>query len=104
LQTSLRVKKSNFDSLASDFATVSAEAIHSVCERINQGDYNTAYNDDERSVLNLMRQVKVITAQVPGSASSKIVMRNEIRSLIMTHGLPSFYITINPADVYNPIV
>ena len=31
-------------------------------------------------------------------------MRNEIRALIMRHGLPTFYLTINPADVYNPLV
>lgn len=31
-------------------------------------------------------------------------MRNEIRALIMDKGLPSFYITINPADIYNPLV
>jgi hypothetical protein len=31
-------------------------------------------------------------------------MRNEIRALIMEKGLPSFFITINPADIYNPLV
>lgn len=31
-------------------------------------------------------------------------MRNEICALMMEKGLPSFYITINPADVYNPLV
>src|ERR1700721_2865573 len=31
-------------------------------------------------------------------------MRNEIRGLMMKQGLPSFYVTINPADVYNPLV
>jgi hypothetical protein len=31
-------------------------------------------------------------------------MRNEIRALILDKGLPTFYITINPADVYNPLV
>ena len=31
-------------------------------------------------------------------------MQNEIHGLMFDCGLPSFYITINPADVYNPIV
>jgi len=31
-------------------------------------------------------------------------MRNEIRGLMIDKGLPSFFITINPADVYNPVV
>ena len=33
-----------------------------------------------------------------------VAMRNEIQALIMAKGLPSFYITINSADVYNPLV
>jgi hypothetical protein len=31
-------------------------------------------------------------------------MRNEIHGFMIEKGLPSFYITINPADVFNPIV
>lgn len=31
-------------------------------------------------------------------------MHNEIRSLIIDQGVPHFYVTINPADVYNPLV
>lgn len=31
-------------------------------------------------------------------------MRNEIRELMMECGCPSFYLTINPADVYSPIL
>ncbi|KAF7372226.1 ATP-dependent DNA helicase [Mycena venus] len=31
-------------------------------------------------------------------------MRNQIRGLMIEKGLPSFYLTINPADVYNPLV
>lgn len=31
-------------------------------------------------------------------------MRNEIRALTMTHGMPSFFIMINSADTHNPVV
>lgn len=31
-------------------------------------------------------------------------MRNEICALMTAYGVPSFFITINPADVYNPLV
>jgi len=46
----------------------------------------------------------VINSHVPGSSAARVAMRNEIRALIMDKGLPSFYITINPADIYNPLV
>lgn len=31
-------------------------------------------------------------------------MCNQICGLMVDQGLPNFYITINPADVYNPVV
>ncbi|KIM73534.1 hypothetical protein PILCRDRAFT_81038, partial [Piloderma croceum F 1598] len=52
----------------------------------------------------LMKQVKLVTAHVPGSSTSRTIMHNKIRGLMMDRGLPSFYITINPADVFNPVV
>ncbi|KAF8167655.1 hypothetical protein B0H34DRAFT_641905, partial [Crassisporium funariophilum] len=104
LNTSLKVKKSNFASIAADFASVSAESIHIVTERISQGDGVTANNNDERKVLNLMKQVNTVTCSVPGTSASRVAMRNEIRALMIEKGMPSFFITINPADVYNPLV
>ena len=104
LRTSLKVKRSNFPSVAANFASVSPQAVHIVSQRIANGDSITANTDDERKVLNLMRQVKLVSSHVPGSSGSRIAMRNEIRGLMMDKGLPSFYITINPADVFNPLV
>ncbi|KDQ54421.1 hypothetical protein JAAARDRAFT_88669, partial [Jaapia argillacea MUCL 33604] len=102
--TSLKVKKSSFDSIAAGFASVSAQAIHCVTERVCRGDTATAHSDEEKRVLALMKEVKLVTSHVPGSSASRVVMRNKIRALTMTLGLPSFYLTINPADVYSPIV
>jgi len=104
LHTSLRVKRSNFDSAARKFASVSPEIVHIVSERVAHGDTETAHNDEERKVLRLMSEVKAISTHVRGSSAAKMQMRNEIRAMMMEHGLPNFYITINPADVYNPIV
>ncbi|KAJ3890277.1 hypothetical protein GG344DRAFT_12324, partial [Lentinula edodes] len=59
---------------------------------------------EERTVLELMREVNLVTSHVPWSPSSLVSMRNQIRGLMMDEGLPSFYLTINPADVYNPLV
>lgn len=104
LHTSLKVKKKSFDSIAADFASVSPSAVHIVSEHIARGDYETANSDEERRVVNLMKQVRLVTTHVPGSSSSRVAMRNEIRGLMIDHGMPSFYITINPADLFNPLV
>jgi hypothetical protein len=96
--TSYKVKRENFDSVAAQFG-VSASAIHTVSERISKGDFQTSNSEEESRVLALMKQVNLISSHVQGSPQSKLIMRNEIRGLMIEKGLPSFYITINPADV-----
>ncbi|KAF5341970.1 hypothetical protein D9611_001217 [Ephemerocybe angulata] len=103
LHTSLKVKRSNFKKVAASFASVSPEVLQSVSEKIGKGTYSF-HTPEERQALDLMKEVKLVTSNVPASSSSKLVMRNEIKALIIDKGLPSFYLTINPADVYNPLV
>src|SRR3984957_4650754 len=105
LQTKLKTEKTNFNWMAEQFASVSAETIHVVAEKTRKGELkNETWSDDERKIADLMQQVNAITGYVDGSAAARVHMRNEIRGLMIDQGLPSFYITINPADVYNPIL
>jgi hypothetical protein len=104
LSTSLKVKRANFVSVASQFASVSPEVVKTVSERVASGEAAVAKNEEERKVINLLKQVNGVAASVPGSSAARVAMRNEIRGLMIEKGLPSFYITINPADVFNPIV
>ena len=104
LGCSLKVKKTSFSQFAQNFSSVSSNAVRDVLERIEKGDGAAAHTDEERKVLRLMKEVNLVTAKVPGSSAARVAMRNEIRALTMTHGMPSFYITINPADTHNPIV
>jgi hypothetical protein len=104
LGCSLKVKKATFGQFAKSFSSVSSEAVATVLERIEKGGGVTAQTDEERKVLRLMKEVNLVTTKVPGSSAARVAMRNEIRALTMSHGMPSFYITINPADTHNPIV
>ncbi|KAJ3927252.1 MAG: hypothetical protein NXY57DRAFT_904262, partial [Lentinula lateritia] len=104
LSTALKMKKSYFPSLAKSFASVSASAVSAVARRLAQGDPVSFRNSEEQTVSKLMEQVNLVTSNVPGSTSSLLNMRNQIRALMTDQGLPSFYVTINPADVYNPVV
>ena len=79
LRTKLKVQKSSFSWVATGFHSVSPEAIARVCERISRQDYSAGEDEDERKVLKLMREVNLVTSSVPGSASSKLQMRNQIR-------------------------
>src|ERR1700722_8524980 len=105
LHTKLKTEKSNFKQMAEQFASVSSETIHAVAEKLkNEQQQKISWSDDERKIADLMQQVNTITGYVEGSAAARVHMRNEIRGLMIDQGLPSFYITINPADVYNPIL
>ncbi|KAK0469454.1 uncharacterized protein EV420DRAFT_1258614, partial [Desarmillaria tabescens] len=104
LHTGLKVKRKAFPSVASRFADVSPEAVHIVLECISCGDYKSSYSPEEKRVLTLMNEVRAVTSHVAASSSSKSGMRNEIRGLMFEKGMPSFYITINPVDVFNPVV
>lgn len=104
LGSSLKVKKASFSQFAEDFSTVSSEAVGQILGRIEKGGSVAAHTDEERRVLQLMKEVNLVAAKVPGSSAAHVAMRNEIRALMMTHGMPSFYLTINPADMHNPIV
>lgn len=104
LNIKMRVKSHSFKSIALEIATLNSQAVKSVTERVAKGDTLGEVSDDERRVLKLMKEVKLVMSTVPGSSSSRVAMRNQIRVLTMSEGVPSFFVTINPSDVYSPVV
>jgi hypothetical protein len=74
LHTSLCVKWSNFDSWAQRFVNISMEAVKALSDRATTGRQPMATTDEERTVLELMREVKLISANIPGSAVSRLTM------------------------------
>jgi len=74
LHTSLKVKKNNFHSIASIFSTISAAVIHCVTEHILWRDYTAVHSEEEKSVLNLMREVQLVTSNVSGSSALRVAM------------------------------
>ncbi|KAF8218857.1 hypothetical protein L208DRAFT_1173102, partial [Tricholoma matsutake] len=67
---SLKMKQRQFKSTAKTFASVPPDAIHRMLERVVQGDLSSAYDDDERRVLKLMQDVRVINKHIPGSSAA----------------------------------
>ena len=104
LHSSLKIDRRLFNAFRSDFATVSPSAVRAVAERVLGGDHNFCFTAEEKRVRELLKQVSHVTSHVEGSSSARVLKRNEIRALMIEKGLPSFYVTINPADVYNPLV
>jgi len=103
-QSSAKVKRASFQQTAENFADICPEDIETVTNCYACRDNKTAYTDSECCILQLMKEVKLVNQHVPGSNAARLAMRNEIHALMLSHGLPSFFITINPADVYNLLV
>ena len=102
--THSRVQRRDFDTVARRFNGVTTDEIEAVSERMSKNEFTTAYTEGERITLQLMKEVNNINTRVAGTSASHIAMRNEIRGLMIAHGMPSLFLTINPADVYNPLV
>lgn len=75
-----------------------------MAERLVGGDHITCFTGEEKRVRELLKHVSHVTSHVEGSSSTRVLMRDEIRALMIEKGLPSFYVTANLADVHNPIV
>ncbi|KAF8321875.1 uncharacterized protein EI90DRAFT_3131532 [Cantharellus anzutake] len=104
LYCKLKTSQAAFDRVATAINAVSADALNSIADRLTRGDYSTMDTADELAARKLLQEVSLVSTKVPGSHAACTQMRNEIRALIFDHGPPSFFVTINPADVYNPIV
>ena len=104
LHSSLKVRKSSFATVAADYATLPPDVVSRVCARVGAGVHVRAETEEERRVLRLMDDMQLVTRNVPGSTGARVAMRNQVRGLMYSKGMPSFFLTINPADVYNPIV
>ena len=51
-----------------------------------------------------MQEVHVINSHVPGSSAAHIDMHNQIHATITQLGMPTFFITINSANVSRVLV
>jgi hypothetical protein len=94
LGSALKVKRASFTQFARTFSSVSSAAVSTVLERIEKGEGAVAHTNEERKVLRLMKEVNLVAAKVPGSSASRVAMRNEIRALTITHGMPAVVTTI----------
>ncbi|RXW18892.1 hypothetical protein EST38_g6956 [Candolleomyces aberdarensis] len=105
LTVSMKIKRPNFANLARTLASVSSLAVHGIAEKLAAGLNPTECADEtENAVHTLMREVQLLSRTIPCSNAARSDWRNEIRAMCMSLGLPCFYVTVNFADVYNPIV
>ena len=60
---------------------------------------------DNKSIIGkLFSKCQSASVKVQGSKASLFDRRMDMKSYIIFFGLPLFYLTINPADVHNPLL
>ena len=57
----------------------------------------------ERNAFELLRNVNTISAHIPASNASKLLVCNSIRSYFGMFGMPLIYLTLNPCVAHSPI-
>lgn len=103
LYTSFTVQRGNFDEVARTFNGLSSGTIQKMANIIEKEGRPKDLSDEEKAVLLMLRYVNTIATKVPGSAASKTLCRNEIRSYVSVMGVPQVFLTINPSPQHHPL-
>jgi hypothetical protein len=96
---SLLIKRSQWASVTRDLSFLNYDRLKKAAEEI-VGHHVPS----DPLVRRLLRNITAIGVQVPGSFFQKLQMRAELRGLIVREGMPALWMTINPADLQNPLV
>jgi hypothetical protein len=90
-----------FQQSAHALETLNCNDVATALVNISKQAYSSV--DDQRINL-LMKHIKAVGGRVMGSAHSRSALRTKIHALCFYLGLPSIFLTINPADIHNPVV
>ena len=92
--------KPYFRSSAHDIQSLNSNDIEAALENISRRTYDMGANSTLSKLLN---HIKTIGGRVMGSAYSRTALRTRIHALIYNQGLPSIFLTLNPADIHSPV-
>lgn len=99
-----KVPQMRYNQIIKDLLAVDVNrltALRSSCRR--EPNYRPT-DPYEVNILRLLSRITMVGSNIVGSAAYKVAMRNEIRAMINYKGTPTFFITLNPSDIDNPLV
>ncbi|CAF1338455.1 unnamed protein product [Rotaria sordida] len=92
--------KPYFRSSAHEIQSLSSEDIETALKNISERTYHMK---SSKALNKLLNHIKTIDGRVMGSAYSRTALRTKIHALIYNQGLPSIFLTLNPADIHSPV-
>lgn len=93
------IKRQHWKDTSDDIASLTLEKLQDAASQIAAGQ-----NIEDPLIRRLQRNIVTIGLHVPGSFAQKLIMRSEIRGIIVRYGMPAFWMTINPSDLQSPLV
>jgi Helitron helicase-like domain at N-terminus len=101
---SFRLTQSQFERMTNELTQIPAQTLTELERKLQISPGYRLETPPECAALKILSQLNVMNTHLRGSSGSKVMMRNEIRSLIQRFGVPALFITLNPSDVNNPLV
>ncbi|CAF4095943.1 unnamed protein product [Rotaria magnacalcarata] len=97
---SLMASRPYFQDTATDLQTLTSKEIEAALISATSQTFSLITNP---RVNMLMKRIRMVGGNVMGSAYSRASLRNQIHALIFNQGLPSIFMTINPADIHSRV-
>ena len=97
---SLIASRPYFRDVAVDLQALTSKEIEAALINISKKKLTPVNNP---RISSLLKQIKTVGGNVMGSAYSRTTLRTKIHSLIFNQGLPSIFMTINPADIHSRV-
>lgn len=97
LHARLMTSKPFFSKIADHIVSLDAKDVEQVLSDFEKNKTNVKTHNPQVNAL--LSQVKAVGGKVMGSAYSRSALRSQIHGLIFNQGLPSIFLTINPADI-----
>ncbi|KAF8592100.1 hypothetical protein K439DRAFT_1325878 [Ramaria rubella] len=92
-----------FPKVSEALKKVDSDSLTKLQSKLNKNPYAQPENEGEKAAFDLLNYVNYISDHISGSTAEVNAMREEIRAIICSRGLPHLFIIINPADAHNPI-
>ena len=101
----VKVKKRVFERTIHLMDTVKEETLEAMLAAMGKSktNYVKAQSQDEEDCVELLRHIEDAGFALDGSNASRKRYRNQLRSLMMYAGAPSWFITFTPSDTGSPI-
>ncbi|KAJ3549401.1 hypothetical protein NMY22_g893 [Coprinellus aureogranulatus] len=98
------VPYTSYSRVVNDILRMNKDVLSNLQAKFKRNSQYKPTTAEELHVLRTMSSISPVARHIPGTTAQKIKMRNEIRAIISQKGSPTLFVTLNPADYYNPIV